>query len=94
MTLPTQKDEPTKSTETKESMFVKSNLKGDWPNIFLLLLLYIMQGIPLGIVTVTPMLLQSKLNVTYKEQVNVFVILISNVIKLLYAHKNVTICLL
>ncbi|XP_060866110.1 acetyl-coenzyme A transporter 1-like isoform X2 [Metopolophium dirhodum] len=68
MTLPTQKDEPTKSTLTQESILVKSNLKGDWPNIFLLLLLYIMQGVPLGIITVTPMLLQSKQNVTYKEQ--------------------------
>lgn len=93
MTLPTQKDEPIKSTVTKESMLVKSNLKGDWPNIFLLLLLYVMQGIPLGIVTVTPILLQSTQNVTYKEQVNVFDILISNVLKLLYVHQNVAICL-
>jgi len=72
MTLPTQGDEPTKSTVTKESMLVKPNLKGDWPNIFVLLLLYMMQGIPLGIIVVIPMLLQSKQNVTYKEQVNIF----------------------
>ncbi|XP_022174756.1 acetyl-coenzyme A transporter 1-like [Myzus persicae] len=68
MTLPTQEDEPTKSTVTKESMLVKPKLKGDWPNIFLLLLLYIMQGIPIGIVTVIPILLQSRQNITYKEQ--------------------------
>jgi len=91
MTLPTQKDEPTKSTVAQESILVKPNLKGDWPNIFLLLLLYIMQGIPLGITTVIPILLQSRKNVTYKEQVNVFDILISNVLKLLYVHTNIAI---
>lgn len=72
MTLPTQGDEPTKSTMMKESMLVKPNLKGDWPNIFVLLLLYMMQGIPFGIIAVIPILLQSKQNVTYKEQVNIF----------------------
>jgi len=73
MTIPTQGDEPAKSTTvTKESMLVKPNLKGDWPNVFLLLLFYIMQGIPLGITLVIPILLQSKQNVTYKEQVNIF----------------------
>lgn len=84
MTLPNQKDEP-KSTVTKESMLVKSNLKGDWPNIFLLLLLYIMQGIPLGIVTVIPMLLQSKQNVTYKEQALFSIVVWPFSLKLLWA---------
>jgi len=80
MTLPNQGDEPSKSTVTKEPMLIKPNLKGDWPNIFLLLLLYIMQGIPLGITSCIPMLLQSKQNITYKEQVSVFDILISNIL--------------
>lgn len=80
MTLPIQGDEPTKPSVTKESMLVKPNLKGDWPNIYLLLLLYIMQGIPLGITNCIPIILQSKQNVTYKEQVNVFDILVSNLL--------------
>jgi len=71
MTLPIQGDEPTKSTVTKESMLLKPNLKGDWPNIFVLFLLYIMQSIPSGIIAVIPIFLQSKQNVTYKEQVNI-----------------------
>ncbi|XP_026822981.1 acetyl-coenzyme A transporter 1-like [Rhopalosiphum maidis] len=63
-----QEDEPTKSVVKNESPFAKSNLKGDWLNIFILFLLYIMQGLPLGIVNVIPILLQSKRNVTYNEQ--------------------------
>jgi len=48
----------------------KTNLKGDWINFFLLLLLYTMQGLPLGISGAMTILLQSKKNVTYKDQVN------------------------
>jgi len=66
MSSSNQEDEPTKSKVEKESV---SDLKGDWPNIVILMLLYIMQGIPLGIVTVIPIILQSKQNITYKEQV-------------------------
>ncbi|VVC36429.1 Major facilitator superfamily domain,Acetyl-coenzyme A transporter 1 [Cinara cedri] len=47
---------------------VKQNLKGDWLNFFLLLLLYTMQGLPLGISMVLPITLQSKNNTTYHEQ--------------------------
>lgn len=72
MPLEIQEDEPTKSVVKNESTFAKSNLKGDWLNIFILFLLYIMQGLPLGIVNVIPILLQSKRNVTYNEQVNIF----------------------
>ncbi|XP_026812243.1 acetyl-coenzyme A transporter 1-like [Rhopalosiphum maidis] len=46
----------------------KTNLKGDWINFFFLLLLYTMQGLPLGISGAMTILLQSKKNVTYKDQ--------------------------
>ncbi|KAL5240883.1 hypothetical protein ACI65C_008293 [Semiaphis heraclei] len=85
MTLPTQGDEPTKSTMMKESMLVKPNLKGDWPNIFVLLLLYMMQGIPFGIIAVIPILLQSKQNVTYKEQALFSIVAWPFSLKLLWA---------
>lgn len=53
------------------SALAKSNLKGDWLNFFLLLLLYTMQGLPLGISSAIPVLLQSKKNVSYQEQVKI-----------------------
>ncbi|XP_001949436.2 acetyl-coenzyme A transporter 1 isoform X1 [Acyrthosiphon pisum] len=46
----------------------KPNLKGDWLNFFLLLLLYTMQGVPFGLALVMPIILQSKKNVSYKDQ--------------------------
>lgn len=46
------------------------DLKGDWQNFFLLLLLYTMQGLPLGISTALPIIFQSKKVVSYQEQVN------------------------
>jgi len=70
MTLSTQQDEATKSAEKNDLIIAKTNLKGDWSNIFLLLFLYMMQGIPLGLVHAIPLFLQSKQNVTYKDQVN------------------------
>ncbi|XP_022165996.1 acetyl-coenzyme A transporter 1-like [Myzus persicae] len=46
----------------------KPNLKGDWLNFFLLLLLYTMQGIPFGLALAMPIILQSNKNVSYKDQ--------------------------
>ncbi|XP_025193858.1 acetyl-coenzyme A transporter 1-like isoform X2 [Melanaphis sacchari] len=68
MTLPTQEDEQSKSAVKPESILAKTNLKGDWLNIFLLLLFYIMQGMPIGLIIVIPIFLQSNKNVTYNEQ--------------------------
>jgi len=76
MTLPKQEDEPNKSVLKNELMLAKPNLKGDWLNIFILFMLYLIQGMPIGLVTAISILLQSKQNVTYKEQVNIFGILI------------------
>jgi len=53
-----------------QSLPAKSNLKGDWLNFFLLILLYTIQGLPLGLVIALPIIFQSKKMVSYKEQVN------------------------
>lgn len=52
-----QLDEPT----------TESNLEGEYLNISLLLLLYVLQGIPLGMAGSIPMMLQNK-NISYKQQ--------------------------
>lgn len=46
---------------------VKSDLSGDYKNIAILLLLYLLQGIPLGITYAIPILLQNR-GVSYKDQ--------------------------
>lgn len=47
------------------------NLRGDWFNFFLLILLYTMQGVPLGFTQVIPIILQSnKEYASYKDQVS------------------------
>lgn len=45
------------------------NLKGDWSNFNLLLLLYVLQGFPIGLSSSLPIILQSRKMVTYEEQV-------------------------
>jgi len=52
-----------KKSESEE----KANLEGDYNNVALLLLLYILQGIPLGMAASIPMILQNK-KVNYKQQ--------------------------
>lgn len=49
----------------------KPNLKGDWLNIFLLLMLYTMQGLAFGLGSVMPIILQSNKYVSYNDQVNI-----------------------
>lgn len=56
--------------DPSQSLPDKSNLKGDWLNFFLLILLYTIQGLPLGLAIALPIIFQSKKMVTYKEQVN------------------------
>jgi len=55
---------------TDISISDKPDLKGDWLNIFILLLLYTLQGLQLGLTTAIPIFLQSNKNVTYQDQVN------------------------
>lgn len=63
-------DEPERSAFLNDSIISKPNLKGDWVNFYLLLVLYLMQGFPLGFGRAVPILLQSKKTATYKEQVS------------------------
>jgi len=53
-----------------DSTWQKPNLKGDWCNLFLLTILYTMQGIPFGFSTGLPIIFQSKNMVTYDDQVS------------------------
>jgi len=66
-------DEPDKSARTAaaadDAASGAPNLNGDWSNFFLLLLLYAIQGLPIGFIVSIPVLLQSNRNVTYRDQV-------------------------
>jgi len=53
----------------KSSMTDIPNLKGDWLNFNLLLLLYVLQGFPVGLSGALSIILQSRKLVTYEEQV-------------------------
>ncbi|VVC36431.1 Hypothetical protein CINCED_3A008525 [Cinara cedri] len=68
-----------------ETNYEKPNLKGDWLNFSLLLLLYTMQGLPLGIINGIPLIMQSKNNVTYQEQALFTLVGVPYCIKLLWA---------
>lgn len=48
---------------------VKANAKGDKRNIFVLLVLYTLQGIPLGFSLAIPIIIQSMHQTSFKEQV-------------------------
>lgn len=57
--------------ENTDSISDEPNLKGDWFNFCLLILLYTMQGVPLGFTQVIPIILQSnKEYASYKDQVS------------------------
>lgn len=60
---------PEKYAVEINSISNEPNLKGDWQNFFLLLLLYTMQGLPLGFISSIPVLLKSNKNVSYHDQV-------------------------
>lgn len=61
------KNKSDEKNKTDQLPSEKSNLTGDYKNIAVLLLLYMMQGIPVGITAAVPILLQNR-GVTYKEQ--------------------------
>lgn len=52
---------------TSNNLHTKSDIKGDGWNILLLLFLYTLQGIPLGLSSAIPMILQNR-GVSYKQQ--------------------------
>lgn len=64
-------DKTTTAVTNNGFISAESNLKGDWLNFFLLMVLYTMQGFPLGLTSAIPLLLQSKKEVSYQDQVNI-----------------------
>lgn len=48
---------------------VKANSKGDKKNIFILLVLYTLQGVPLGLSLAIPIIIQNMHLSSFKEQV-------------------------
>lgn len=69
--LPISKDEyaPDVCEVTHDSMTEKPNLDGDRLNLYILLFLYIVQGIPIGLCIALMIIMQSKGMVTYDDQV-------------------------
>lgn len=55
------------ATSKDKNRHMPSNLQGDYGNIAFLLLLYILQGIPIGLSTAVPLLLQNR-KVSYSDQ--------------------------
>jgi len=63
-------NKPEEAVEVKKPTITNiPNLKGDWLNFYLLLVLYILQGFPIGLSGTVPIILQSRQIVTYEEQV-------------------------
>lgn len=50
---------------------VKANPKGDRCNVCILLILYTLQGVPLGVSLAIPVIMQSVHSSSFKEQVSV-----------------------
>lgn len=68
LTVQKTKYEPRRTELATESFLIKPNLKSDWLNFFVLLLLYTMQGLPLGLSSAIPILLQSKKDTSYQDR--------------------------
>ncbi|XP_002159972.2 acetyl-coenzyme A transporter 1 isoform X2 [Hydra vulgaris] len=62
----------------------QGNLSGDYKNVFILFLLYLLQGIPLGMGGSIPMILQNK-NISYKDQAMFSLVFWPFSLKLLWA---------
>jgi len=54
----------------KQDTSVKTNVKGDKRSIIILLVLYTLQGVPLGLSLAIPIFMHNIHNSTFKEQVN------------------------
>ncbi|CAI6365998.1 unnamed protein product [Macrosiphum euphorbiae] len=85
LTIPKTKYEPGRTELATESFLIKPNLKGDWLNFFMLLLLYTMQGLPLGLSSAIPILLQSKKDTSYQDQALFSLVIWPFSLKLLWA---------
>uniref|UniRef100_A0A2S2QP89 Acetyl-coenzyme A transporter 1 n=1 Tax=Sipha flava TaxID=143950 RepID=A0A2S2QP89_9HEMI len=64
---------------------IKRNFKGDRMNFILLLLLYTMQGFPIGLTSAIPILLQSMKDVSYQDQALFSLVIWPFSLKLLWA---------
>lgn len=64
------KNDPKLCSMSCDSVSNEPNLKEDWHNVLLLLLLYMMQGVPYGTSTAIPIILQSRKLVSYGDLVN------------------------
>lgn len=73
---PISNDDPEINEESQNSKSETPNLDGDWVNFFVLLILFIIQGISVGLCTAFPMILQSKGMVTYDDQVSNYYLMI------------------
>jgi len=54
----------------KHDIPVRANSKGDKRNIFVLLVLYTLQGVPLGLSLAIPIIIQNMRQSSFKEQVS------------------------
>ncbi|XP_026823340.1 acetyl-coenzyme A transporter 1-like [Rhopalosiphum maidis] len=70
---------------TNVSISDKPDLNGDWLNIFILLLLYTIQGLQLGLTSAIPIILQSNKNVSYQDQAVFSLVMWPYTLKLLWA---------
>lgn len=65
------KHELEKLDDTNDTTWGEPNLKGEWMNIFVLTVLYTLQGFTFGLsMTALPIIFQNKKMVTYYDQVN------------------------
>lgn len=80
------KDDPAEVYEVSlKSKSEKPNLNGDRLNLSLLIILYTIQGFPIGVSTALPLILQSKKIITYEDQAAFSLTLWPYSIKLLWA---------
>ena len=73
-----------KKRDQEDNTAQHSDLTGDYGNVFVLFLLYVLQGIPLGMGGSIPMILQNK-NVSYKDQAMFSLVFWPFSLKLLWA---------
>ncbi|CAG9771561.1 unnamed protein product [Ceutorhynchus assimilis] len=79
--------------QASSTLHLKSDTKEDSWNIFLLLFLYTLQGIPLGLSSAIPMILQNR-GVSYKQQAEFSFVTWPFSLKLLYGPQWWTVFIL
>lgn len=79
------KNDPEEVEESHGFIIEKPNLNGDWLNFSILTILYVIQGVPIGLVAGFSVILQSKKTVTFGDQVSNY-----SIIKRTYLDINET----